>query len=111
MPWAVIVVMPMVRDATPPGCSRAPPGRTTSTLVARTPQRVDLGDLDGHLRRTEPGRETPQPVGGRPGCDERAEEHVAADSGGRIEDSKTAISHRLINMAAAQTGGKPPGSR
>ena len=65
----------------------------------------------GHVGNAQARREAAEPVGRSSGGHQRAEQHVAAHAGGRIEDGKTSISHRLINMAEAQVGGKPPESR
>jgi len=69
---------------------------------------LDRLDSNRHLRRTQPGGEPANPLSGRTRGDERPQEHVPADPGGRVNDGKASISHRLINMAPGQTGGKPP---
>ena len=93
------------------GSSCAPPGSDHIHLGG--PDAAAIHRVDrARSRRARPGAPGAlQPVGGGSGGHERAEQHVAADARGRVEDGKTSISHRLINMAAAQTGGKPPGSR
>ena len=72
---------------------------------------VHGADGHAHLGNAEPRGELFQPGHGRPGGHEGPQEHVAAHPCGRVEDGKTSISHRLINMAVAQVRGKPPGSR
>ena len=72
---------------------------------------IDRLHSDRHLRRAESGRQAAEPIGGCSCGDQCTKQHVAADSRGRVEDGKTSIRHRLINMAEAQTRGKSQGSR
>ena len=65
------------------------------------------GNVDPHLGEPQPRREAAQPLGGRARRDERSEQHVAADSGRRVEYGKTSVVHRLINMGQVSMGGKP----
>src|SRR5690242_2205132 len=72
---------------------------------------IDLLDRDLDLGRAKPAGQALQPLHRGARGNQGAQQHVATDTGRRVEDSKTSISHRLINMAEAQTGGKSPGSR
>src|SRR5690242_3281396 len=72
---------------------------------------IDLLDRDLDLGRAKPAGQALQPLHRGARGNQGAQQHVATDTGRRVEDSKTSIRHRLINMAEAQTGGKSPGSR
>jgi hypothetical protein len=90
-------------------------------LVSARQDNVDLGrphaatgngrQFNRYLRATHSGGQLGQPLLWRASCHECAQEHVAADSCGRIENGKTSIGHRLINIAPAQPGGKSAGLR
>ncbi len=58
--------------------------------AAAHPPHVDLD-----LRDTQTRGYAGEPGFGGPGRHERAEEHVSADAGGRIQDCETAVPHRL----------------
>ena len=77
------------------GSSRRPSGRHTSTLVALTPQRstVEIWTVtSGKPRRVGSDRSHSGRCTRR---QERAQQHVAADTGNRIQDGKASIRHRL----------------
>jgi hypothetical protein len=60
---------------------------------------IHWGAFHPNLRATQPSRQAPQPVLPRAKIDEGAQQHVAADSGRRVNDGKTAVGHRLGNIA------------
>ena len=60
---------------------------------------LDLVDLHANVGEPQSEGQPTQPFGRRPSGQERAEKHIAADASGWIEDGKTTVSHRLINMA------------
>ena len=62
------------------------------------PAAVYRSDVDGDIRKPQPGREAPQPLGRRAGSQQRAEQHVTADAGDRIQNGKASIGHRLRNI-------------
>jgi len=52
---------------------------------------VHLLDVHADVGKAKSKRQTLKPLGRRTGGDERAEQHVAADPGGRVEDGKASI--------------------
>jgi hypothetical protein len=52
---------------------------------------VHLFDAYTDVGKPESKRQTLKPFGRRTGGDKRAEQHVAADPGGRVEDGKASI--------------------
>ncbi len=72
---------------------------------------VDGTGLHAHLGEPQAARQALEAVQRSPGREQRAQKHVAADPGGRVENGKTSIRHRLINMDGSYADGKPSGSR
>lgn len=60
---------------------------------------VHLGDFYANLGTTKPGWQSPQPVFAGSQINQGPQQHVAADSGRGVDDGKTAVGHRLGNIA------------
>src|SRR6185436_6502756 len=56
---------------------------------------LHLLDLDPDLGKTEPGRYTPEPIRRGSSGNQCPENHVAADSRGRVQNRKPCVRHRL----------------
>ena len=90
---------------------RLPVWKRDVHLGAANTAAVDRFKRDRNLRNAQAGGQPLEPLSRRAGRDKRSQEHVATDPGSRVDDGKTSVSHRVINMPGAQVGGKPPGSR
>ena len=82
----IVVVVPRVGR-----CLPAPIGESHGDLGAGNAAAVRRLDVDRDAVEAQPGGETLQPCRVGPDRDQRAEEHVAAHTGGRVNDREAAI--------------------
>ena len=80
-------------------------------LGGADPAPDDRPDQDADVGKSQSSRNPLEPLGGHSRGHQCAQEHVAADPRGGVENSETTIRHRLINMADRQPEGKPSGRR
>jgi hypothetical protein len=66
-------------------------GQPDIDLHGLQPAPVHPVDLHRHIATAKPRRQSGEPRGRGTGRDKRAEQHVAADTRGRIDDGKTAV--------------------
>src|SRR3954463_10190503 len=90
MPMMVKVILDHLRWVLPPV-----PWQHHIHLGGGHPAPIHLLDVYPDLGKTEPGRHPPEPVRRGSGGNQCPENHVTADSRGRVQNRKPCVRHRL----------------